>query len=510
MRTPRSVLKRTLVGLILFALGALAAYAFPFLLPSHVARAWGHHPLTPIFVITFIFLLAYKPIERYVKQFLERYFFHRKSFAQITLMDLADELSVNLDLQELANLVVNTFGEVMRLKTVALLVPEAVQNHFEVASAYGWPISASKRVRLPADAPLLKLVYQNGPHTLVRGLLLQALSWQEANALSRDFDTLRAGWVMPLFVKGELSGLIAFGAQSPDTLFDQSDFHFFRQFAAGVAKSVHNALVVQRLRQRNLELQDFQSQRIQKTKLNAIEKLAAGIAHEIHNPLAIISGKAQVLLMQRGPNKLEQNVQETLSSIVKQTQKAADITRKLLLYSQGSRGPQEWVCLEKVLDETLALLAYQASLERIEIIKQCEAEVPSFRANIQEMREVFLNLLLNAVEAVDTQGKIRIEIKHRRDEAIIEIRCADTGKGIPAEHADKVFDPFYTTRHEAVGLGLFVTRQIVHRYGGAIRVESQAGEGSLFIIQLPCAVERTQAQALVAREDVAVTAKAGQ
>jgi signal transduction histidine kinase len=484
------VLKKILVGLVLFALGALAAYLLPFLIPSSgVSESWVHHPVLPLFVMTVIFVAAYKPTERWVKKFLEKYFFHKKTFAQMTLMDLASDLAVNLDLQEIANLVVNTFGEVQQLKSVALLVSDPLQNNFEVASAYGWTISASKRIRLAIDTPLLKLIHQTGPHVLMRGPVLQSMSWQEANALARDFDSLQAGWVIPLFVKGELVGLLAFGALAPEAVFDQSDFHFFREFAGAIGPCLHNALVVKRLRELNFALQDSQSQWVQKTKLNAIEKLAAGIAHEIHNPLAIISGKAQVLLMQKGPKQLEPNVQESLNTIVKQTRRAADITRKLLMYSQGSRGPQEWVTLEKVLDETLALLAYQASLDKIEITRNLDPELPPFYANMQEIREIFLNLLLNAVEAVGTEGKIVVELKYRRDEELIEITCSDTGKGIPAEHLDKVFNPFYTTRHEAVGLGLFVTKQITHRYGGSIRVESQVGLGSMFILQLPCATE---------------------
>jgi len=490
VRTPKSVLKKVLVGLVLFFLGSLAAYLLPLLVPfSKVSASWMHHPLFPIFIITVIFVAAYKTTERWVKRFLEKYFFHKKTFTQMALMDLAKDLIVNLDLQEIANLVVNTFGEVLHLKTVAFLVPDPLQNNFEIASAHGWTLTASKKLRLAIDTPLLKLIYQMGPHVLMRGPILQSLSWQEANALARDFDSLQAGWVIPLFVKGELVGLIAFGALSPDTVFDQGDFHFFREFATAIGPCVHNALVVKRLKQFNNELQDSQSQWVQKTKLNAIEKLAAGIAHEIHNPLAIISGKAQVLLMQKGSKQLEPNVQESLNAIVKQTRRAADITRKLLMYSQGSRGPQEWVSLEKVLDETLALLAYQASLDKIEITRDLDPDLPRYYANMQEIREIFLNLLLNAVEAVGSEGKIAVELKYRRDDELLEIVCSDTGKGIPAEHLDKVFNPFYTTRHEAVGLGLFVTKQITHRYGGSIRVESQVGIGSMFILQLPCARE---------------------
>lgn len=490
IRAPKTVLKKALVGLVLFCVGSLASYLLSLLATaSRILEPWVRHPLFPIFIITLIFVAAYKPVDRFVRKFLEKYFFHKKTYAQMTLIDLAGELAVNLDLQEIANLVVNTFGEVLQLKTAALLVSDPLQNNFEVASAYGWTISASKKVRLAVDTPLLKLIHQTGPHVLVRGPVLQSLTWQEANVLAKDLDALQAGWVIPLFVKGELVGLLAFGALVPDTVFDQSDYHFFREFAAAIGPCVHNAMVVKRLRQLNFELQDSQSQWVQKTKLNAIEKLAAGIAHEIHNPLAIISGKAQVLLMQRGPKQLEPKIQEALNTIVKQTKRAADITRKLLMYSQGSRGPEEWISLEKILDETLALLEYQASLDKIEITRTLDPELPRYYANMQEIREIFFNLLLNAVEAVGAEGKISVELQYRRDEDLIEIHCSDTGKGIPADHLDKVFNPFYTTRHEAVGLGLFVTKQITHRYGGSIRVESQVGIGTLFIIQLPCATE---------------------
>lgn len=491
IKAPKNVLKKILIGLILFFLGGLTAYLAPFFLPSAAVQSWGHHPMLPIFIMTVIFLVAYKPIERFVKWFLEKYLYQKKSFAQLTLMDLAKELTVNLDLQELSNLVVNTFGEVLRLKSVALLVPDMLETNFEVASTYGWPISVSRRLRLPVDSPLVELIHQTGPHVLVRGLILQSLSWQEANTLARDFDMLQAGWVIPLFVKGQLVGLIAFGSLVPDMVFDQGDFQFFREFATEIARCIHNASIVKRLRRLNFELQDSQSQWVQKTKLSAIERLAAGIAHEIHNPLAIISGKAQVLLMQKGHKQLDSHVQETLNAIVKQTRRAADITRKLLTYSQGVREPREWISLEQMLEETLALTAYQASLDQIEITKDLDPALPRFFANRQEIREIFLNLILNAVEAIGTKGKIAFEIKYQKEDGVIEIWCSDTGRGIPPEHVDKVFDPFFTTRHEAVGLGLFVTKQIVYRYGGSIRAESQVNEGSLFLIQLPCSVEKS-------------------
>src|SRR4051812_5740630 len=117
-------------------------------------------------------------------------------------------------------------------------------------------------------------------HVLVRNQVVQAFSWKEANQLVYDFDLLRASWVIPLFVKNELAGLLAFSGQKSDRSFDAAEFHFFREFGQRISKSIHNAVRVQQLKRLNSELQDAQSQMLQNTKLTAIEQLATGIAHE--------------------------------------------------------------------------------------------------------------------------------------------------------------------------------------------------------------------------------------
>lgn len=403
----------------------------------------------------------------------------------MTLSHLAEELRLVLDLQELANLVVNTFGEVLHLKTVALVVPDLRKENFEIVSAFGWNVSDFRHVSLPKDSSLTALVKESGPHILVRNLSLRAPAWQDANRLAHDFDLLQASWIIPLLVKQELTGLLAFSAREPGRVFDKTEFLFFREFAHALSGNVHNALAVRELKAAIAELQDAQSKVVQITKLHAIEQLATGIAHEIHNPLTIISGKAQVLLLQKDRAHLDERVEETLKTIVKQTKRAADITRKLLMFSQGSNAPKEFFSLQQVLQDTISLVSYQTTLEGIEITQSVGADVPLFYANVHELREVFLNLILNAVQSIGSHGGIHIAIKYHGKDRIIEIQISDTGGGIAAEHIDKLFNPFFTTRHNALGLGLFVTKQIVHRYEGSIRVESRLGEGSLFIVCLP-------------------------
>ncbi len=479
----KKVLRKLLIGLSLFGLGATL-----FSLVSIISSKFnlGTHPLVFALILSFIFAAAFKRIDKYLGQLLNHYIFKKKTYGQLTLLNLAEELTLTLDLSELGNLMVNTFGEILHLKYVTLFVPNKLRDDYEVISVHGWNISESRKVRFSETSALIKLLKRNGPHVVVREPAVRQVAWQEANALARDFDSVRASWIIPLFVKDEeFTGGLCFSAASAETVFDESDFQFFRQFGGIVAKALRNALSVSELRNANEELQDVQAQLLHATKLTAIEQLATGIAHEIHNPLTIISGKAQVLLLQKDRNQMDDRVEEVLKTIVKQTKRAADITRKLLMFSQSSGSPKEMLRLEQVLEDTISLVSYQTSLEGIEITRNVSALMPSYYANVHEIREVFLNLILNAVQSIGSQGKIHCEIISRPQDQMVEISVSDTGKGIPHEVLDKVFNPFFTTRSDAVGLGLFVTKQIVHRYSGSIRAESRSGTGSLFIIQLP-------------------------
>ncbi len=497
LKKRKKVLKKLFVGISLFLLGSLSFLILSTFLKRFFPGFLASEPWVLLFMMTVVFLTVYKPLDLAFTQLFKNYLFKHKTYAQLTLMNLAEELELVLDLQEFSNLVVNTFGEILHLKTVALLIPNRLRDDYEIASAFGWNISDTRRVRIAKDSPLIKLIQATGPHVLVRDRVVRSFSWPEANRLASEFDQLHTGWVVPLFVpapvhgasalggKEEFIGALVFAAPKSDFTFDEADFQFFREFAASIAKSLYNALCVSELKTANAELQDMQSQLLQATKLTAIEQLATGLAHEIHNPLTIISGKAQVLLLQKDRHKIDERVEEVLKTIVKQTKRAADITRKLLMFSQSSGSPKESLKLEQVLEDTIALVSYQTSLEGIEVTRNVAGAIPVFYGNVHELREVFLNLILNAVQSVGSQGRIDCEIAFLAKDQLIELRISDTGKGIPAENIEKLFNPFFTTRPDAAGLGLFVTKQIVHRYGGSIRVESLPGQGSLFIVHFP-------------------------
>lgn len=482
----KRILKRIFVGLTLFILSTAFLLSAHLFFGDSLANLGDGNPLVLVFLTTLFVVSVYPPVDQLYSWLFRHILFPRRSRILFHLNHLAQELAVTTDLAELANLLVNTLGEVLHLKTVSLLVRSPSEGDYLIASAYGWSITDYRRLRFAVGSPFLELLKAVGPRVLLREKVSRSLSWQEANQLmSSSFELVHANCVIPLWVKNELIGSINFLIPSSHRPLDEGDLRVLEDFGEEVARSVRNTLTIQGLKILNEELRDTQSQLLQNAKLTAIEQLAAGIAHEIHNPLTIISGKAQVLLLQRERKGYDEKVEEVLKTIVKQTRRAADITKKLLMFSRTSASPREKLRLEGVLEDTISVLSYQTSLEGIEIRRCISPDLPDFYGNVQEVREIFLNLLLNALQAIGPGGLIQIGITFQKNEKLFVIQVADNGPGILPENLDKVFNPFFTTRPEGLGLGLFVTQQIIHRYGGAIRAESEAGEGTLFVIEIP-------------------------
>lgn len=321
---------------------------------------------------------------------------------------------------------------------------------------------------------------------LERERVVHSFSWQEANQLTQDFEQLHASHAIPMFYEDELIGAINLlpKAVSGSEL-TTPELKSLLDFAREAAQAFRNAAAFEALQRENRALAKAEGELMYSVQHSAISQLAVGMAHEIHNPLTIISGKAQILLLKKDKINYDAQVEEVLKTIVKQTKRAADITRKLLMFSDSEKSIKEWIDFEAVLTDTIALLSYQVSLDQIQVIKRFIHPIPKWYGNVTELREAFLNLFLNAVQAIGTKGTIEIGACYQRANEAIEVRISDSGPGISEENLARVFQPFFTTRDGAMGLGLFVTQQVVDAYGGTIRVEPQQGKGAAFVLTFP-------------------------
>lgn len=241
------------------------------------------------------------------------------------------------------------------------------------------------------------------------------------------------------------------------------------------------------------EREDLERRLVQADKLSSIGLLAAGVAHEVNTPLAVISTYAQMLAKQ-----LMGDDQKTrlLDKIAKQTFRASEIVNSLLSFSRTSGTEFELLDLNKVVRETAALLDHQFEKHGIEVAYELAGALPPVRGNAGKLQQVFLNLMLNARDAMaglPSGAARRLTLRTLSDGATVRAEVRDTGPGIPAEHLSRIFDPFFTTKgaRKGTGLGLSVSYGIVEEHGGLIEAGSAPGEGAVFRLEFPAASRKT-------------------
>jgi signal transduction histidine kinase len=242
-----------------------------------------------------------------------------------------------------------------------------------------------------------------------------------------------------------------------------------------------------RVAERTRELQEAQAHVLHQEKMAAFGLLAAGIAHEVGNPLASISSLVQML--QRRP--LDPYTQEKLTLVSGELQRIQTTLRELVNFSRPASTARTRVSIAEVLAEALNIAKYYKRARPI--TTEIPAELPPVLGVRDQLVQVFLNLILNAIDATATGGTISVDARADNDALVIQVR--DTGSGIPAEQRPRVFQPYFTTKKHGTGLGLFVTKKLVEEHGGRIEFASTAGAGTTFTIRLPASDRNTEPEA---------------
>ncbi|MFP5213504.1 MAG: sensor histidine kinase [Acidobacteriota bacterium] len=248
--------------------------------------------------------------------------------------------------------------------------------------------------------------------------------------------------------------------------------------------------LVERIRAAERQKCRLDQELIQSQKLASIGVFASGIAHEINNPIAIIGQEAQWIkhVMKgldpqvcKGLPEMEDSLQEVLN----QVNRCREITHKLLDFARKKDPLIQAADLNRLVDDMARLVEREAVSRNIKILRNYQPELPPLFTDPPLMRQVVLNLLNNAMQAVDRDGAVTVAT--RMSEKGFEVRVSDTGCGIPAEDLNRIFDPFFTTKPQGkgTGLGLSICHGIVTKLGGSIAVESEKGEGATFTIHLP-------------------------
>lgn len=232
------------------------------------------------------------------------------------------------------------------------------------------------------------------------------------------------------------------------------------------------------------KLQETQLQLLQSEKLASLGKLAAGVAHEINNPLGGILIFSKMLLEDLAP---DDSRREDLQRICDEASRCKEIVKGLLEFARQTSYKMEPTDLNRALIQGISLLENQALFHNIRIIKKLDPNLPSIMANASQLNQVFMNIILNAAEAMEGQGTLTVKTGVGAEKNTVFVEFIDTGCGIKEEHLTRIFDPFFTTKEvgKGTGLGLSMCYGIVEKHRGRIGVKSKEGEGSTFTIELP-------------------------
>ncbi|MBV9923499.1 MAG: PAS domain S-box protein [Acidobacteria bacterium] len=244
-----------------------------------------------------------------------------------------------------------------------------------------------------------------------------------------------------------------------------------------VVSVLHDLSEIRELERRRVEQQLFESE-----KLAAVGRLAASIAHEVNNPLEAI--KNSLYLLTTGKD-MEKN-SKFLEVARKETERVSHIIRQMLGFARRS-GEVEWVEPNQLIEETLILVEKKMKQARVEVVRHFDPQLPKIRARPDQLRQVFLNLLLNAQQAMEKGGRIsvRTSVYEQALQPTVSVQISDTGRGISESDLARIFEPFFSTRSKGTGLGLWVTQDIVRHHGGRIEATSEEGVGTTFNVILP-------------------------
>jgi signal transduction histidine kinase len=297
----------------------------------------------------------------------------------------------------------------------------------------------------------------------------------------------------PLVVRNELLGILGVGPKLTREAHTELDVELVSTLATMLASGIHSHNLIRGLQETNQRLRDTQEQLIEQERLATVGQSAAAIAHEVRNPLTSIRGFAATI-----HDSLEDltsdEVREFAQVITEDAERLEGIIEEVRNYSKRTGYEMVSCPLTQVAEETLSFTKFDMMLRRMEIARDYEAE-PCVMVNRGKMKQVVLNIVRNAAQAIENprQGVIRVTVREEGGYGVLSV--TDNGCGIPVEKQGRIFEPFYTTKgEEGTGLGLQICKQIVENHGGFIDFVSEVGVGTTFSIHLPVvSAERQEA-----------------
>jgi signal transduction histidine kinase len=381
---------------------------------------------------------------------------------QETLVHVFDQKKILTDLREV-------LADALQTEFVAVHLVQPAMSAYVDAYDVSAPFAASD------DLPSV-LMRRTGP--IVREEVMLEEHDPDAMRLAASLTARRVEVCTPLIAQERLIGFLLLGEKRNRDIFSTEDLQLLSTVATGVAVALENARLYEELRNSQIML-------ARTDRLAAVGTLAAGIAHEIRNPLVAVQTFVQLLPEQIDDPEFRTTFLELTNS---ELARVSTLINDLMTFARPSPASLDEADLNELAAQIVRLLAGQAKKREVSLTAQLSPENLRCMVDQGQIKQVFMNLLMNALQATPAGGAVTISTSALREaegEEYCMIEVRDTGSGIPPEQKEQIFDPFFTTKDSGVGLGLFITHQIIKEHGGSIDVESEVDQGTRFLIRLP-------------------------
>lgn len=385
--------------------------------------------------------------------------------------DISTSVHSTTDVKEVLDLAVKKSTEALSAKGAILRILNLDTHQLELGAAYGLSNGYLSKGPVSSEKTITDLVHQYKVVKIqdVLGdprVQYPQEAWEEGIRMILD---------VPLKLRNHIVGIIrVYFREVRD--FSEGELDLVISIAEQCACSIDKARLIE------TQQSQYQHLALQTEKLTALGRMAAGIAHEINNPLTgilLYSTNLIKKVAEEGPLK------EGLEVIIHETIRCRSIIQELLEFSR-EREPQKVLTnVNEVIEKSLIIMENEFRLHQIQLKKHLSTEIPDVLLDVNQMEQVFVNILINAVEAIQDRGAITVQSYMHSSQKFFRVEIADTGCGIAQEDLDKIFEPFFSTKEKGTGLGLAVSYGIVRGHQGSILVSSQPGSGTRFTIEIP-------------------------
>lgn len=446
-------------------------------------------------VASFVILLLFEPVRSRLEDGVNRWLLRQRHELRGRLDLVRRDLPGVVDVADMSARILTALEESRRVTDASIYLLDPDGSAFELVNHFG--ARPVERLDIGTDRAFLDRV-RTGTFDAqqlarerdeLRGAPDSAPKIETLSACLAKAEELSAALVFPLFGSAEteqgpwLLGLLCIRDDRVQGAFDLDDVDTCRNVATAAARVIESSQAYERVKERD--------------RLAALGEMSAGLAHEIRNPLGAIKGAAQLLIPnERRPTPVEPGeTAELLGIIVEEANRLNNVVTRFLDYARAERPGREGsarVDLNAIVRKTAHLLGQQDELKNVEVRLRTDDLLPNVAGDAESILQVFLNLGLNALQAMPTGGTLEILTTRRRRSRLgygqfAEVRFRDTGVGIPRDKIKKLFIPFYTTKTKGTGLGLAISQRIINQHGGTIEVRSTLGQGSTFSVFLPAA-----------------------